>query len=83
MLQPGPQPRMPAFLPAAILQQYPALAGMNWEGTGPEDDISGRSSFDASSGGEYYEDEGDGGYVGPVGATAWSGNEWASDYEGR
>ncbi|KAI9706318.1 MAG: DNA-binding transcription factor [Bogoriella megaspora] len=80
MLQPG----MGAFLPAAILQQYPALAGMNWEGPAPEDEISGRSSFDASSGGEYYEDEEGGQYVGGVpGATTWSGNEWASDYEGR
>ncbi|KAF2229364.1 hypothetical protein EV356DRAFT_537317 [Viridothelium virens] len=90
MLQPGAmpgpqQPRMPAFLPAAILQQYPALAGMNWDGpAGAEDDLSGRSSFEASSGGEYYEDEGEAGYVGQqVGATTWSGNEWASDYEGR
>ena len=88
MLQPGAMPgqqtRMAAFLPAAILQQYPALAGMNFEGPGAaEDDLSGRSSFDASSGGEYYEDEAEGGYIGPAGTAAWSGNDWASDYEGR
>jgi transcription factor CRZ1 len=87
MLQPnmGQPTGMPAFLPAAILQQYPALAGMNWEGAGPggDDDISGRSSFDASSGGEYYDEEGDVGFTGQVGPTTWSGNEWASDYEGR
>ncbi|KAG5982396.1 hypothetical protein E4U55_001935 [Claviceps digitariae] len=50
-------------LPAALLQQYPALAQMNWSasdtGTGMEDDISGRSSFDASD----YDEIDDGGYV--------------------
>jgi hypothetical protein len=46
------------FLPAALLAQYPALAGIDWSSipTGPppmeEDDFGGRSSFDASSGGE-------------------------------
>ncbi|WPG98561.1 Hypothetical protein R9X50_00135300 [Acrodontium crateriforme] len=50
-----------SFLPAAILQQYPALAGLDWnsipQGNPPnEDDYSGRSSFDASSGGEFYDD---------------------------
>jgi hypothetical protein len=48
---------MAGFLPAAILQQYPALAGLDWnnipQGAPPEEDYSGRSSFDASSGGEY------------------------------
>ena len=63
----APQPMMPQpvdmmgnFLPAALLQQYPALAGLDWnsipQGPPPEEDYSGRSSFDASSGGEYYED---------------------------
>ncbi|KAG6001666.1 hypothetical protein E4U21_003983 [Claviceps maximensis] len=50
-------------LPAALLQQYPALAQMNWSasdaGTGMDDDISGRSSFDASD----YDEIDDGGYV--------------------
>ncbi|SMR61053.1 unnamed protein product [Zymoseptoria tritici ST99CH_1E4] len=53
------------FLPAALLAQYPALAGIDWNSipTGPppmeEDEISGRSSFDAgaSSGGEGLYDE--------------------------
>lgn len=57
-----------AFLPAALLQQYPALAGLDWSNIptsasngpegGEEDYISSRSSFDAgaSSGGEYYDD---------------------------
>lgn len=49
------------FLPAALLQQYPALAGIDWNSIpqgnpAPEEDYSGRSSFDASSGGEYYDD---------------------------
>ncbi|XWW93220.1 hypothetical protein V2A60_001152 [Cordyceps javanica] len=49
-------------LPAALLAQYPALAGMNWnapEMSGMEDDLSGRSSFDASD----YDDGDDGGYM--------------------
>ena len=52
-------------LPAALLAQYPALAGIQWDAlpSGAPDeiegDLSGRSSFDASSGGEYYEDEDD------------------------
>jgi hypothetical protein len=69
--QPGfeafPQGSMPPqpFLPAALLAQYPALAGIQWDQLPPgnpdemEGDISGRSSFDASSGNEFYEDESD------------------------
>jgi transcription factor CRZ1 len=59
------------FLPAALLQQYPALAGIDWnsipQGPPPEEEYSGRSSFDASSGGEYYEDvsENEMGYADP------------------
>lgn len=49
-------------LPAALLAQYPALAQMNWSAPdmsgGMEDDLSGRSSFEASD----YEGD-DGGYV--------------------
>ncbi|KND90448.1 Transcriptional regulator CRZ1 [Tolypocladium ophioglossoides CBS 100239] len=49
-------------LPAALLAQYPALAQMNWSqhdaGGAMDDDMSGRSSFDASD----YEGD-DGGYV--------------------
>ncbi|KAH0533861.1 hypothetical protein FGG08_007515, partial [Glutinoglossum americanum] len=85
-------------LPAALLAQYPALAQIQWDSIGTagpdeaEGEISGRSSFDAGSGGEYYDDEGDGGgYVsgpgtaystGPIGGN-WGGHEWASDYEGK
>ena len=87
-------------LPAALLAQYPALQGIQWDqlaGGGPDDmdagevvSVSGRSSFDASSGAEsYFEDE-DGGYVsgpgtgfGPGQGYAATGHDWASDYEGR
>jgi hypothetical protein len=52
---------MDNFLPAAILQQYPALAGLDWnalpQGPPPDEEAySGRSSFDASSGTELHED---------------------------
>ncbi|KAK5652069.1 hypothetical protein OQA88_10845 [Cercophora sp. LCS_1] len=78
-------------LPQALLAQYPALAQMNWSGdmgggSGMEDDISGRSSFDASD----YDDDGDG-YVsgpgtgfGPGGMQEGFGEMgYASDYGGR
>ena len=84
-------------LPAALLAQYPALQGLQWDqlstaGPGGADDgeLSGRSSFDASSAGEFYDDEGEGsGYVSGPGTaygSAWAGGgapDWASDYEGR
>jgi transcription factor CRZ1 len=49
---------MEGFLPAALLAQYPALRGIDWgampQGPPPDEEyVSGRSSFDASSGGEY------------------------------
>ena len=60
MVQQPQMEMMGNFLPAALLQQYPALAGIDWstvpQGPPPEEDYSGRSSFEASSGGEYYED---------------------------
>ncbi|KAI9793550.1 MAG: DNA-binding transcription factor [Peltula sp. TS41687] len=80
-------------LPQALLAQYPALANLTWDSLGPgagdEGDLSGRSSFDANSVGDF-DDDGEGsGYVsGPgtdyaMGSVArWSGNGWASDYEG-
>lgn len=54
-------------LPAALLAQYPALAGLTWSDLpqgdpGIDDDPSGRSSFDAS-GSEYYDEDNEGGYV--------------------
>lgn len=74
-LQPVPQPMIiPGMdgqptggftLPAALLAQYPALQTLQWDQIAPaaEDpnDISGRSSFDASSGGEFGYDDDDSG----------------------
>jgi hypothetical protein len=78
----GPGPHY--TLPAAILAQYPALAQIQWDqlpqGPPPEEvegDISGRSSFDASSGGELFDEE-DGDYQNAQGVYA---HGWASDYE--
>ncbi|KAK3318030.1 hypothetical protein B0H66DRAFT_477220 [Apodospora peruviana] len=75
MMPPGMDPNAGAYpmdangnyaLPQALLQQYPALAQINWSGemaggggSGMEDEMSGRSSFDASD----YDDQDDGGYV--------------------
>lgn len=82
-------------LPAALLAQYPALQGLQWDqlgtagGPGDEGELSGRSSFDASSGGDYFDEEEGSGYVSGPGTSygnAWTaaGNhDWASDYEGR
>ncbi|MCJ1380586.1 hypothetical protein MMC17_003694 [Xylographa soralifera] len=81
-------------LPAALLAQYPALQGLQWDqlgaaGPADEGELSGRSSFDASSGGEYYDDDEASGYVSGPGTgygNAWAGSgatDWASDYEGR
>ena len=85
-------------LPAAILAQYPALQGLQWDqlaAGGPDDmddtiSVSGRSSFDASSGAESYFEDDDGGYVSGPGTGfgtgqgfAHGGHDWPSDYEGR
>ena len=81
-------------LPAALLAQYPALQGLQWDqlsGGPDEGDISGRSSFDASSGGDYYEEDEEGsGYMSDnpmnpgfdTGNTYMGGNQgWKSDNE--
>ncbi len=83
-------------LPAALLAQYPALAQVNWSatemsgaGSGMEDDLSGRSSFEAS---DYGDDGDDGGYVSGTGGSFGQGAGmadnfhdmgYASDYGGR
>ncbi|KAF1849869.1 uncharacterized protein K460DRAFT_270262 [Cucurbitaria berberidis CBS 394.84] len=76
------------FLPAALLAQYPALAGIQWDQLPPgppdevEGDISGRSSFDASSGGEFFDEESD--YQNQQPIYGGNGGGWASDsYDGR
>ncbi|KAI1158557.1 hypothetical protein F5B18DRAFT_81121 [Nemania serpens] len=93
MMDPGVYPGMDtgAFgLPAALLAQYPALAQMNWSQNdigNVEDDISGRSSFDASD----YDDGEETGYVsGPGTGFGEGGGQqnfgdmgYASDYGGR
>ncbi|OBT98705.1 DNA-binding transcription factor [Pseudogymnoascus verrucosus] len=79
-------------LPAALLAQYPALAGLSWadlpQGDAMEDDVSGRSSFDAS-GSEYYDEGDEGGYVSGPGTGFTQGQmpdgyrvDYASDYGG-
>lgn len=82
-------------LPAALLAQYPALQGLQWDqlgqlGQGEDGEVSGRSSFDAGSQGEGYDDDdadyasGTGG--GGFGGGGWSpleAGEWHSDFEGR
>lgn len=95
----APQPPMNGnvqnYLPAALLAQYPALQQIAWEQIqgGDEGEISGRSSFDASSGGDYFDDVEENGYVSGPGTAYANGNgwdqggmegrDWASDYEGR
>lgn len=72
------------MLPAALLAQYPALQNLDWnalansqqgmmdDDDGELSDIGQRNSFDASSGGEYYDDGADGDY-GNVGAVPGMG----------
>ena len=79
------------WLPAALLAQYPALAQVNWSAPemnpSMEDDISGRSSFDASD----FDDGDDGGYVSGPGTGYGEGGMgqnfgdigYASDFGGR
>jgi hypothetical protein len=79
------------WLPAALLAQYPALAQVNWSApemtSGMEDDLSGRSSFDASD----FDDGDDGGYVSGPGTGYGEGGMgqnfgeigYASDFGGH
>jgi hypothetical protein len=82
-------------LPAALLAQYPALATLSWSDlpqgdAAMDDDISGRSSFDAS-GSEYYDEGDEAGYVSGPGTGFGEGQmqqgyaavDYASDYGGR
>lgn len=75
-------------LPAALIAQYPALAQVNWSApemtSGLDDELSGRSSFDASD----FDDGDDGGYVSGPGTGFGDGSlgqnygdvGYASDY---
>lgn len=78
------------MLPAALLAQYPALAQMNWANSdmgGIDEDISGRSSFEASD----FDDADDGGYVSGPGSGFGDGGmnqnfgelNYSSDVGGR
>lgn len=74
------QPAGGFTLPAALLAQYPALQNLQWDqiGSTPDDnsDIGGRSSFDASSGGEFgFGDDDDSSQVG--GYVSGPGNGFA------
>lgn len=92
------KPNGGSLWPAALLLQYPALQGLQWDqhgqgGPGEEGEVNGRSSFEASNGGDYFDEaEEANGYVSGPGTAystgnGWesdmSGREWASDYEGR
>ena len=89
--QPPPMDATGFALPASLLAQYPALAQLNWQAPemsgSLEDDISGRSSFDASD----YEGE-DTGYVSGPGTGYGEGGMqqnfgevggYTSDFGGR
>lgn len=86
--------------PAALLAQHPALQTIQWDqlgggSAGVDDaaDLSGPSSFDAGSGGDYFDEDDEAGYVSGPGTgfaqqqAGWEmvgeAQEWASDYEGR
>jgi transcription factor CRZ1 len=85
-------------LPAALIAQYPALATLSWQeipqgDAAMDEDLSGRSSFDAS-GSEYYDEGDEGGYVSGPGTGFGPGHNqgqandgyrvgYASDYGGR
>lgn len=84
-LQPVPQPMMIGMdpstgtggfaLPAALLQQYPALQNIDWSQISTGDDQGdlsdvggmGRASFDGSSGGDYFDEDVSDGYVSGTG----------------
>lgn len=65
-------------LPAALLAQYPALQTLQWDQIAPagddHSDIGGRSSFDASSGGEFGFDEDESGMSSVSGISGGYGN---------
>lgn len=54
-----PDYKKPYMLPGKLLAQYPTLGGIRADlpANVPEDDISGRSTFDASAAGEYDDDQ--------------------------
>lgn len=81
------QPSSTFVLPAALLAQYPALQTLQWDqlaaaGDDPSD-IGGRSSFDASSGGEFgFGDEDESG-ISSSGMSGGYGNNQGAMYGGQ
>ena len=82
----GVHMQQPFAFPAALLQQFPALQGLQWDqlqGGPDEEDLGGRSSFDASSRGDFYDEEDSGsGYVSdnPMGTGYTSAGGWQHDH---
>ncbi|KAL4808508.1 hypothetical protein BDV18DRAFT_100783 [Aspergillus unguis] len=78
------------ILPAALLAQYPALQTLQWDqipaGNDDASDIGGRTSFDASSGGEFgFDDDESGISVSGMSAGYASdqGNMYGMDAQGQ
>lgn len=73
------------ILPAALLAQYPALQTLQWDqippATDDPSDIGGRSSFEASSGGEFGFDDDESGFSGMSGGN--QGNMFGVDNTGQ
>ncbi|OOQ82193.1 putative C2H2 transcription factor Crz1 [Penicillium brasilianum] len=98
-LQPVPQPLVMSgvpgidgqssgnfILPAALLAQYPALQTLQWDQLAAGDDpsdIGGRSSFDASSGGEFGFDDDESGISSVSGISGGYGNNQGAMYGGQ
>jgi hypothetical protein len=90
MYQPPMDPNGGFTLPASLLAQYPALAQVNWQANdmgNVEDELSGRSSYDASD----YDEGEETGYVSGPGTGFGEGGMqqnfgdmgYTSDYGGR
>ncbi|KAJ5157464.1 C2H2 finger domain transcription factor crzA [Penicillium canariense] len=81
------QPSGNFVLPAALLAQYPALQTLQWDqipaaGDDPSD-MGGRSSFDASSGGEFGFDDDESGISSVSGMSTGYGNNQGAIYGGQ
>lgn len=84
-------------LPAALLLQYPALQGLQWDQLGQsgpgDEELSGRNSFDAGSGGDFFDEseEGNGymsgqetnGYVSDNPGPSFQTGVWNGGHEWR
>ena len=72
-------------LPAALLAQYPALQNLQWDqiaaSADDPSDIGGRSSFDASSGGEFGFDDDESGLSSVSGISGGYGGGQGNIYD--